>query len=70
MKITIKSVNIETGEETIFEREETDQEKTERLAAEKEFTTRKSEAEAKQAQRQAIADRLGLTLDELKLLLG
>jgi len=30
----------------------------------------KAEAEAKAAQKQAIADRLGLTLDELKLLLG
>ena len=30
----------------------------------------KAEAEAKSAERQAIADRLGLTLDELKLLLG
>ena len=30
----------------------------------------KAEADAKTAQRQAIADRLGLTADELKLLLG
>ncbi len=30
----------------------------------------KAEAEAKEAARQAIADRLGLTADELKLLLG
>ena len=30
----------------------------------------KAEAEAKAAQKQAIADRLGFTLDELKLLLG
>ena len=30
----------------------------------------KTEAESKAAQRQAIADRLGLTADELKLLLG
>jgi hypothetical protein len=29
-----------------------------------------AEVEAKAAQRQAIADRLGLTADELKLLLG
>ena len=30
----------------------------------------KAEAEAKAAQKQAIADRLGITADELKLLLG
>ena len=30
----------------------------------------KAEAEAKVAEKQAIADRLGLTADELKLLLG
>jgi hypothetical protein len=30
----------------------------------------KAEIEAKQSERQAIADRLGLTADELKLLLG
>ena len=30
----------------------------------------KAEAEAKEAQRQAILDRLGLTADEAKLLLG
>ena len=29
-----------------------------------------AEAEAKAAEKQAIADRLGLTLDELKLLIG
>jgi hypothetical protein len=32
--------------------------------------TAKAEAEAKEAQRQAILDRLGLTADEAKLLLG
>ncbi len=31
---------------------------------------RKAEVEAKEAQRQAILDRLGLTTDEAKLLLG
>ena len=31
---------------------------------------RKAEVEAKEAQRQAILDRLGLTADEAKLLLG
>jgi len=42
--------------------------------AEKEFAEKdaidQAEAEAKSAQRQAILDRLGLTSDETKLLLG
>lgn len=33
-------------------------------------SAQKAEAETKAAQKQAIADRLGLTADELKLLLG
>ena len=32
--------------------------------------TKQAEAEAKEAQKLAIADRLGLTIDELKILLG
>lgn len=34
------------------------------------YATYKIEAEAKEAQRQAILDRLGLTADEAKLILG
>jgi hypothetical protein len=34
------------------------------------YETRKAEAEAKEAQRQAIFDRLGLTSEEAQLLLG
>jgi acyl-CoA reductase-like NAD-dependent aldehyde dehydrogenase len=61
-------VNCETGE--IFERElnkaEKDQQKIDQAAE----AARHAEAQTKAEQRQAIADRLGLTLDELKLLLG
>jgi hypothetical protein len=70
MKITEKTFDIQTGEETITERDETAAEKKIREASEKEATARKAEIEVKQAQRQAILDRLGLTADEAKLLLG
>jgi hypothetical protein len=70
MKIIEKEFNALTGEETITERDETAAEKKAREKLEKEFLAAKAEAEAKAAQRQTIADRLGLTADELKLLLG
>jgi hypothetical protein len=70
MKITEKEFNVQTGEETITERDETAAEKKERLDFEKEIAARQSEAEAKATARQEILDRLGLTADEAKLLLG
>jgi hypothetical protein len=70
MKITEKQFNALTGEETITERDETAAEKKAREARAKEIAAELAEAEAKQTARQAIADRLGLTADELKLLLG
>ena len=70
MKITEKEFNALTGEETITERDETAAEKKAREKAQADYATAKAEAESKAAQRQAIADRLGLTADELKLLLG
>ena len=39
-------------------------------AEQKATAAAKAEAEAKEAQRQAILDRLGLTADEAKLILG
>jgi hypothetical protein len=39
-------------------------------AEQAEQATKQSEAEAKEAARQAILDRLGLTADEAKLILG
>lgn len=60
--------NAETKE--TIDREMNDQEfatwKTDQAAQ----TEKQAEAEAKQAARQAIADRLGLTAEELKVLLG
>ena len=61
-------VNCETGEETLRElnKAEKDQQKLDEAASK----AAKTEAEAKAAARQAIADRLGLSADELTLLLG
>ena len=70
MKITEKEYSAITGEETIIERNETAQEKAEREEWQAFVATRKAEAEAKAAARQGIADRLGLTADELQVLLG
>jgi len=70
MKIIEKDFNVITGEETITERDETAAEKKHREKLEAEFAKARAEAEAKAVARQAIADRLGLTADELQVLLG
>lgn len=70
MKIKEKEFNVLTGEETIIEREETVAEKKARETFEKEIAAIQAEAKAKEVARQAILDRLGLTADEAKLLLG
>ena len=70
MKITEKDFNVLTGEETITEREETAQEQIEREVFEAELAVKQAEAETKAAQRQVILDRLGLTADEARLILG
>jgi hypothetical protein len=70
MKKIEKEYNALTGEETITERDETALETEKRLAREEEETQRQAEAEAKETQRQVILDRLGLTSDEARLLLG
>jgi hypothetical protein len=70
MKITEKEFNALTGEETITERDETATEKKEReafIAKQAELT---AEAAKKETQRQLILDRLGLTSEEARLLLG
>ena len=70
MKITEKEFNIETGEETITEREETSAETKLRLDSAKEIAAEQAKAEAKATARQVILDRLGLTADEAALILG
>ena len=70
MKIIEIDFNIQTGEETVIEREETAVEKKARETREKEIATQLAEAEAKAIAKQAILDRIGLTADELKTILG
>jgi len=65
-------INVETGE--VIERElnkaEKDQQKIDEANIKAAEALIKAEQEAKDAARQAILDRLGLTADEAKLLLG
>jgi hypothetical protein len=70
MKITEKDFNIQTGKETITERDETAQEIAEREAQEAKLATRQAEAEVKAAARQAVLARLGLTEEEAQLIIG
>ena len=70
MKIIEKLVDAVTGEETITEREETSEEKKEREKYLKIVAAREAELKAKTEARQAILDRLGLTEEEARLLLG
>jgi hypothetical protein len=67
MIIRHKEYNCETGEEIITEREETAAEIKSREKRESQIA---SEIETIEAQRQVILDKLGLTADEAKLLLG
>jgi septal ring factor EnvC (AmiA/AmiB activator) len=61
-------VNAETGE--VIEKDYTKKELDELKANQARIDAEIAEAEAKAAQRQVILDRLGLTADEAKLLLG
>lgn len=63
-----KIVNVATGEETW--RDYTDAEIAELEAAQAEAAQRQAEAETKEAARQAILTKLGLTAEEAQALLG
>jgi len=67
-KPTIKIHNVTTDE--IIEREMTNAEFAAYEADQAARAARKAEAEAKAATRQALLERLGITADEAKLLLG
>jgi hypothetical protein len=54
----------------VIDREMNNTEYTQHLKDVAESETRKAAAEAREAQRQVILDRLGLTSDEARLLLG
>jgi hypothetical protein len=70
MKITEKIYNIETGEETFTERDETAQEQTARETYEAEIAQRQAEVNSKAAQRRAILEHLKITEEEARILLG
>jgi len=65
---TIRIHNTQTNE--VIDREMNDDEFAQYEADKAERAAKKAEADAKAAEKQAILDRLGLTADEAKLLLG
>ena len=67
-KPQVKIVNVETGEEIV--RDATAEEIAQMELDAANAAEIKAEAEAKETQREAILDRLGLTADEAKLILG
>ncbi len=67
-KPQIKIVNCETGEEII--RDANADEIAQMQTQAENDAVAQAEAEAKTAQRQSILDKLGLTADEARLLLG
>ena len=70
MKIKEKEINAITGEETITEREATVEELELFSASNEKIANELAEAEAKAIARAQILDRLGLTDEEAKILLG
>ena len=71
-KLTRIEVNCSTGKETVIELtdEEIAQLESDRLKAEQDHADREAAEAEKAAAKQAIAERLGLTADELATLLG
>jgi vacuolar-type H+-ATPase subunit H len=65
-------VNCTTGEEIVrdLNKAEKDQQKLDEAKALEAKAIADAEAEAKEAQRQALLDRLGITSEEAKILLG
>lgn len=70
MIIREKEYNVQTGEETVTEREETATEKKLREKAEADFATAQAEEEAKATAKAALLAKLGISEDEAKLLLS
>jgi hypothetical protein len=67
-KLQVKEVDCTTGEEIV--RDATAQEIAQMELDAADSATRKAEAQARAAEKQALLDRLGITADEAKLLLG
>ena len=70
MKITEKTFDLQTGEETIIERNETADEKKSREKIAAQNLQRIEEDAANAIARAALLTKLGITADEAKLLLG
>jgi phosphopantetheinyl transferase (holo-ACP synthase) len=70
MKIIEKEFNVQTQEETITERDATPAEIAEFEKAQAEAQARQVEAATKEAARKALLDKLGITAEEARLLLG
>jgi hypothetical protein len=64
----VKIVNCETGDEIVRDATAEEIAQMEKDVANE--LARKAEAEAKAAEKQALLDKLGITADEAKLLLG
>jgi len=67
-KLQVKEFNCETGEEIVRDASAAEIAQIELDAAN--AAARKTEAEAKETAKAAILDRIGLTADELKTILG
>ena len=70
MKIIEKEFNIETGEEIFTERDETSEERILREAKEKQLAKEQSELKAQAEAKAALLEKLGISEEEAKLLLG
>ena len=70
MDILEKIVDVTTNEEQIIERKETKAEKDSREKYRLIAETKEADLKAKATAKEAILERLGLTADELKTILG
>lgn len=70
MKKIIKIVNVETNEEEIIERDETLEEKIEREKSEKIFAEATQNIAKQAVAKAALLERLGISEEEARLLLG
>ena len=72
MTYSEKIVNVQTGEEVIrpYTQEEIEAVKTEEARMQAELNKQQEETAAKDAAKQAVLDKLGLSADEVAALLG
>jgi hypothetical protein len=70
MKIIEKTFDIVSGQETIVERDETKEETKDRLEAEKIKAQAIAKAEEKSIEKTAVLQKLGLTAEEVAVLLS